>query len=50
MLLAVGRIAVGAANRDRARSLLRQTEVAWHSVRAPGVHLEAALDRRGRSS
>jgi len=40
LLLGVGRIAVGAESRDRARSLLRHTEVAWHSVRAPGVHLE----------
>jgi hypothetical protein len=39
LLLAVGRIAVGADNRNRSRSLLRHTEVAWHSVRAPGVHL-----------
>jgi hypothetical protein len=40
LLLAVGRIAVGAPARDRARSLLRQAEVGWHSVRAPGVHME----------
>ena len=40
LLLAAGRIAVGAGNRDRARALLRQAEVGWHSVRTPGVHLE----------
>jgi Type IV secretory system Conjugative DNA transfer len=40
LLLAVGRIAVSANDRGRQRALLRQTEVAWHSVRSPGVHLE----------
>jgi hypothetical protein len=54
LLLACGRIAVGATNRERARTLLRQAEVGWHSVRAPGVHLqrrwigEAAAARRTR--
>jgi len=40
LLLAVGRIAVVATTVGRARGLLRHTEVAWHSARAPGVHLE----------
>lgn len=40
LMLAVGRIAVEAESIKRGRTLLRRAEVGWHSLRAPGVHLE----------
>jgi hypothetical protein len=43
LLLAVGRIAVRAADRDRALAVLRQVESPWHGSRAPGVHLQRRL-------
>ena len=43
LLLAVGRIAVRAADRNRALAVLRQVESPWHGSRAPGVHLQRRL-------
>jgi hypothetical protein len=40
LMLAVGRIAVEAPSIRRGRMLLRRAEVGWHSLRAPGAHLE----------
>lgn len=43
LLLGVGRIGVATDNTQRARSLLRHVEAAWHGVRAPGVLLKRRL-------
>lgn len=40
LMLAVGRVAVEAPSIKKGRTLLRRAEVGWHSLRAPGVHLE----------
>ena len=43
LLLGSARLAVQAADRAHARSLLHRVESAWHASRAPGVHLRRRL-------
>lgn len=43
LLVGVGRIGVRSTSAERAQSLIRRTEAAWHGARAPGVHLRRRL-------
>lgn len=49
LLLGVVRIGTAARSIERARGLIRQVEAAWHSTRAPGVHLRRRMLGEGHA-